>query len=76
MASKEVRHFPRWPLVVIGIELAQHLSANARRTLDTQLMHLWAGEAYVAVFVVDEGMKEVLRSLRRAVSESEIYRRK
>ena len=76
MASKEVRHFPRWPLVVIGIELVHHLSVSARRALDTQLMHLWAGEAYVAVFVVDDGTKEVLRALRRAVSESEIYRRK
>ncbi|RYD65991.1 MAG: hypothetical protein EOP83_06125 [Verrucomicrobiaceae bacterium] len=76
LASKEVRHFPRWPLVVIGIELAHHLSANARRALDTQLMHLWAGEAYVAVFVVDDATKGVLRALRRAVADSEIYRRK
>jgi hypothetical protein len=76
MASKEVRHFPRWPMVVIGIEVVHNLSTSARRTLDTQLMHLWAGEAYVAVFVVDDGMKEVLRSLRRAIPDSEVYRRK
>lgn len=76
MASKEVRHFPRWPLVVIGIELVNHISQSARRALDTQLMHLWAGEAYVAIFVVDDGTKEVLRSLRRSVADSEIYRRK
>ena len=76
MASKEVRYFPRWPLVVIGIELVHNLSASARRTLDTQLMHLWAGEAYVTVFVVDEGTKGVLRTLRREVSECEVYRRK
>ena len=76
MASKEVQHFPRWPLVVIGIELVQHLSVSARRALDTQLMHLWSGEAYVSIFVVDDGTKDLLRTLRRSVSDSEIYRRK
>ncbi|MEK7949783.1 M48 family metallopeptidase [Luteolibacter soli] len=76
MASKEVLYFPRWPLVVIGIELEPGLSTIARRALETQLMHLWAGEAYVAIFVVDDGTKGVLRTLRRAVPDSELYRRK
>ncbi|MCW1924923.1 M48 family metallopeptidase [Luteolibacter arcticus] len=76
LAAKEVRHFPRWPLVVIGLELSYSLSANARRALDTQLMHLWSGEAYVMVFLADEGMKPVLRTLRRTIPDAEVYRRK
>jgi Zn-dependent protease with chaperone function len=76
MATKEVRHFPRWPLVVLGLELGRSLTTSARRTLETQLMHLWGGEAYVMVFVVDDGMKPVLRALRRAVPDGEVFRRK
>lgn len=76
LGAKEVRHFPCWPVVVIGLELDRRLSASARRLLDEQLMHLWAGEAYVLIFAVDEGMKPSLRALRRAVPDSEVYRRK
>ena len=76
LAAKEVRHFPCWPLVIIGLELDRRLSSNARRVLDEQLMHLWEGEAYVMIFPVDDGMKPVLRALRRAVPDSEVYRRK
>jgi hypothetical protein len=76
LAAKEVRHFPCWPLVVIGLELDRTLSASARRLLDEQLMHLWAGEAYVMIFPVDDGTKPALRALRRAVPDAEFYRRK
>jgi Zn-dependent protease with chaperone function len=76
LATKEVRHFPRWPLVVLGLELGRSLTTSARRTLETQLMHLWEGEAYVMIFVVDDGMKPILRALRRTVPDSEVYRRK
>ncbi len=76
LATKEVRHFPRWPLMVIGLELSRNLSSSARRALDTRLMHLWGGEAYVMIFLVDDSMKPVLRALRRAVPDSEVYRRK
>jgi Zn-dependent protease with chaperone function len=76
LAAKEVRHFPCWPLVVISLELDRRLSSNARRVLDEQLMHLWEGEAYVMIFAVDDEMKPSLRALRRAVPDSEVYRRK
>jgi Zn-dependent protease with chaperone function len=76
LATKEVRHFPRWPLVVVALELGRTLTTSARRTLESQLMHLWGGEAYVMIFLVDDSMKPVLRALRRAVPDSEVFRRK
>jgi hypothetical protein len=76
LAAKEVRHFPRWPLMVIGLELSRNLSSAARRALDARLMDLWGGAAYVMIFLVDDGMKPVLRAVRRAVPDSEVYRRK
>ena len=76
LAAKEVRHFPRWPLVVIGLELNRSITPKARQDLDKQLMHLWSGEAYVLMFVLDDGLKPVLRALSRAVPDAEIYRRR
>lgn len=76
LAAKEVRHFPNWPLVVVGLELCRGLSSNARRNLDLQLVRLWGGEAHVMIFVVDDETKPVLRALCRAIPDSEVYGRK
>ncbi|MCW1887222.1 M48 family metallopeptidase [Luteolibacter flavescens] len=76
MVSKEVEHFRGWPFVVIALELTYDLTDHSRRKLETDIVRAWGGEAYVMVFSVDEETRQVLRALRRAVPESEVYRRK
>lgn len=76
IAAKEVRHFPRWPNVVIVLEFRHPMTASARRTLDNRLMQLWCGEAFVTVLASDEATKPVLRAIRRGIPDAEVYRRK
>lgn len=78
--ARQVNHFPSWRHLVLVLDVRwpafKPVSKKMQEQLISKILESWEVDGYVHAVRFDENTRPILRSLRRGMADSEVYRRR
>lgn len=80
VGARQVNHFPSWRHLILVLDVRwpafKPVTERMQQQLISRILENWEVDGYVHAIRFDEGTRLILRSLRRGIADSEVYRRK